>query len=165
MVPANVDTDGNLQVDILAALPSGTNLIGDVQARNLGYIGGAWRKDPLRFGYSGQVVNQVVTTTLAAGVNDLDTGAVPADTIWVITQLSAAYVGTIGTVNLFVQHVTGATLRVLFSESHVVTSEYIDRQGWWVAAAGDKFRLRVTGATLNDDAYFNANGFYVSIAL
>jgi hypothetical protein len=165
MVPVNVDTDGNLQVDILASLPAGSALLGDVQARNLGYIGAAWQKDPLRLGYSGQVLTQVVNTALSAGTNNLDTGAVPASRIWIVTGISFTLVGTVGAAAGYVSILQGATTYTVFSESHLTSAEYYDRTGWYVLVAGDKVRLTITGAIANDDAYLNVNGFYVDIAL
>lgn len=163
MVPVNVDTDGDLQVDILDPLPAGSNLIGDVQARNLGYYSSAWRKDPLAFGYSGIVLERVVNQNLSAGANILDTSAVAASKIWVITNIAVAYSGTIGGVKLYIEIYSGTTPYPLFSEVHVVNDEYLDRQGWWVLAAGDKIRLEILGATAGDDAYLIATGFYVDI--
>jgi hypothetical protein len=183
MVPVNVDTDGNVQVDVLAALPagnnnigdvdvltlpsipSGSNLIGDVQARNLGYISGAWQKDPLRFGYSGQVYERVVNTALAAGVNNLDTSAVPAGRIWVVTSIACHYVGTVAGVVILVVIQQGANLLALYNVTAVVSNQYYDRQGQFILAAGDFVRLTVSGATLNDDARLFVNGYYVDIAL
>lgn len=183
MVPVNVDTDGNIQADILAslpagdnnignvdvvtlpALPAGTNEIGSIQARAYGYIGGAWQKNPLQWGYYGQVLLHYQNLALAAGVNNIDSAAVPANTIWVLTSITTAYVGTIVGVSIFLQIYDGATAYMLYSEAHIVTNEYLDRQGMWVLKAGDIIRYTIAGATLNDDAYLNIAGYAMTLNL
>ena len=126
-----------------------------------GWINGAWQKNPLLFGYSGEKEIAVSNTSLAAGANDLDSTAVPAGEIWVITHVAMSYVGTAPT------HIeaktVGASAIMLFRQLAPVTTVVYDRQGWWIMEEGDLLRCTVAGATLNDDLYLWATGFKVDI--
>ncbi len=77
--PLLVDANGAVIVSsIVNELPAGTQEIGKVQARNYGWISANWQKDPLRIGYSGQVVQNASNTNLPAGTSNLNLAAVPA---------------------------------------------------------------------------------------
>ncbi len=163
MVPVNVDTDGNLQVDILASLPAGTNEIGAVQAREYGWDGAAWRKQPQALGYSGIIGEALSNTSLAAGANSIDSAAVPAGQVWVVENVIMRYDGTVAAVILGMDILRGATTYRIFGVQPPVTTVWYDRQGAWTLTAADKLRLRILGATLNDDAYLQYSGRYITV--
>lgn len=162
MVPVNVDTDGDLQIDVKGALPAGTALIGDVGARNLGWVSAAWQKDPLRFGYSAHIYRAWSNLNLPAGNSTQADTAVPAGEIWVITNIAMRYEGTAPTF-MTMQINDGVTTYHLFRQLAPTTLAVYDRQGWWVLAPGHNLEIRVIGATLNDDLYGYATGFRVDI--
>ncbi len=161
MVPVNVDLDGDLQVDILAALPAGTNLIGDVQARNKGWVSSAWQKDPLRFGFSGIARDRLINTNLSAGTNVLNMSLVPSGEFWVITNLCTEYIGTFATVHMRYYMYDGANYFKLWEADPPHSQHILDRQGWWVLNSGDRFVIEVFNATAGDDLDASATGFRV----
>jgi hypothetical protein len=153
------------QVSLDAALPAGGNLIGDVQARGLGYISGAWQKQPIPFGLSGAVRRTLNSADLAAGTNNLDDSAVPAGEYWIITGLAMRYTGTVTNVELRFQVNSGGTQYVLAEVDGLTSSHYKNYQGAWPVLAGENLRLAVLGATLHDTANLYATGYRVDIDL
>lgn len=129
-----------------------------------GFVNSAWHKDPLRFGYSGNILEHVGSTTLAAGTNNFDTTAVPANKVHVITQMSMIYTGTAPT-RIAASHSGLGTTRLFFAQLAPVSTGVYDRQGYWVLTPGDFVRFQVTGATLNDDFFGFISGFVVDINL
>lgn len=128
-----------------------------------GWLNSAWHRLPLLFGVSDTVRGQVNNTTLAAGTNTLQGTAVPAGKIWVVTNISLRYIGTVAGVALFAQIVSGGTTYSLFNQTPPVSAVMYDRQGWWVLEEGDLIQYSITGATLNDDALLNYVGFAMDI--
>ncbi len=145
MVPIRVDANGLI----------------DIQSK--GWIASAWQKNPLLFGYSGQILIADTNTSLAAGNNTIDSSAVPAGEIWVITNCAIAYSGTVAGVTMSAQLLDAATGYTLYGVLAVTSGLFVDRQGWWVLIPGNKLRLSITGATLNDDGFLRATGFRVDI--
>lgn len=124
--------------------------------------GTVWRKQPLLYGYTSALGARKINNALAAGNNTLDIDAVPADEIWVVTNLAMRYTGTAPTrmtVTLTIDSIGYSTYR----QETVVTQEVYDRQGWWVLAEGDQISMVIIGATLNDTAAVWATGFTTSI--
>lgn len=133
----------------------------NTMARSYGYFGGAWVKNPLQMGYLGPVNLITNNTSLAAGANNLDLTTVPANRVYVITNITVMYTGTVSGVRLLVNKVdAGAVQYALFDVQSITSQLYYDRQGMWVLNAGEFLRLAITGATLNDDAYIRGNGWY-----
>lgn len=130
-----------------------------------GYYSGAFRKSPIAFGASGVVRVNVSNTALVAGSNTLESGAVPAGELWVITNLVISYVGTVTNVALYMSFYSGASNVDIFAQIPPVSNVRYDRQGWWVMQPTETLRLRIFGATLNDDAFLVLTGFRVDIDL
>ncbi len=152
MVPVNVDLDGDLQVDILAALPAGTNLIGDVQARNKGWVSGAWQKDPLRVGYSGIQAEQVSNLSAAAGTNTLLSSVVPAGEIWNVQEITALDINTNPTAIYLGLQIGGVDYYLLYLATPGAAIP-VNWSGSIIVAPGSYVKAAITGCTLNDDIY------------
>lgn len=90
LIPVQVDANGVVIVDQVSALPTGSNLIGKIQANNYGLVGGAAQKDPLRLGYSGDKTEKISDTNADAGTNYLNGATVPAGEIWVL-EMACGY--------------------------------------------------------------------------
>lgn len=121
-----------------------------------------WYKQPMMFGYSALKTDTVSDTTLAAGTVTLNGATVSAGEIWVITNISMVYIGTVPTSIEAVMY-DGSTAHILFNQLAPASGQYYDRQGWWVVVAGDNLRYVIYGATLNDDFYGWATGFRMDI--
>lgn len=177
--PLQLDTNGYIQVslpdieiievtqdtagDLLATVNIATDQ--NVQARNHGYVAGDWQKDPIRFGFSDQVGEQVVNNNLAAGFNLLKTTAVPSGEVHVIKNISARYAGTVTTVFFIVYHHSQFGDLSLYGTTTVVANTIYDRQTDIVMIEDDYIQLGVFNATLNDDAELNITGYKVDVDL
>ena len=149
-----VDTDGHLKV-VFTSPAKG--LVG-----SHGYVGGAWQKNPILFGYSDRLLININNEALAAGNNALDVDPVPAGWLWVVTNFVIMYAGTSPTcIDVFICN--AATYVFLYRQRSPVSWAAYDRQGWWVLKEGDFIRYSVNGATLNDNLYGFANGFKVQL--
>ncbi len=149
-----LDADDNLKVALAGAAQG---LVG-----THGWIAGAWQKDPLRFGYSGTVVLSASDTNLGAGANDVDLTTVPAGELQVITNIVWEYTGTTPT-EVEVSLYDGSTAYPLFTVSNPITTEWYDKQGFWVVPPTGFIRCSIVGATAGDDLQLRATGFRVDL--
>ena len=160
LVELQVDANG---VIVLPSLPAGSAEVGSIQSRGYGWIGGAWQKGPLSFGYSGRVVKRIANTNLSAGTNILSTTPVPAGEIHVYTQMTGVYIGTFTNVYIEFTAFLGS-VGVNFYQDHIAHSaDMFGHPGWWVLMPGDILQLYVYNATAGDDAYFDVSGFRIDI--
>jgi hypothetical protein len=132
-------------------------------AQNHGYIGGAWQKDPISFGYSAQITGNFSNTNLSAGSNTLSGDTVPAGEIWVITNISVQYSGTVTSVILQAVLLMNSISMPVGVAAPPVSGVNNPFQGWWVLAAGDIPRAVCSNATSGDDMYLVYSGFRVDI--
>ena len=128
-------------------------------AQNHGWIGGAWHKDPLRFGYSDTVNRAFSDTNLAGGSSVFADNDVPAGEIWIITNITVIYVGTIAGVGMRPRIYDGSASYDLWESNPTASNRAEGRSGWWILIPGHSLRVFVTGATAGDDAYCYATGF------
>ena len=131
-------------------------------AAGYGYYLATWRKNPLQFGISGQVIEDAYNLNLAAGTNVLSTTPVPNNTIHVITQISCMYTGTVTSVRMIVTLKTSGSSPRLFGIVSPVSSQPVDRQGWWVLLPTNYLTLTINSATLNDDGWLEVAGFSIA---
>lgn len=165
VVPVGFRTDGTLRAielddddaQFIAFETAAKGLVG-----GHGWIGAAWQKNPLSFGYSGIHHERVVNNTLSAGQNDLDTTNVPEGEIHVITNYSILYEGTPPT-ELRACMIIEATTHWIFNELSPTDGQVYSRQGYWVMPPGNKCRFRIVGATLNDTGRIFISGFKIDI--
>jgi hypothetical protein len=144
-----------------ASLQAAVNLNADqnVQARAYGYVGGAWQRQPIARGFTACKGQNVTNTDLAAGTNVLDLAAVAAGTVFVVTNITMYYAGTITNVTLQASAVVGGVAYPLWFVKPVVSGVIYDRQGTWYLNAGDAIRFTVVGATLHDDFVGDVVGY------
>jgi hypothetical protein len=161
-----VDTSGNLVAAILAGqsievtqdtaadLKATVNLATDqnIQARGYGWIGGAWQKNPLGFGYSARGSQQLVNTNAAAGYNNVSSSAVPAGEIWILSAASASdNSNTITQIDLSVT-VNGNPVVIGFVLSPVAAQPCIALTQV-ALAEGDTIAAGFYGCVAGDDLY------------
>lgn len=115
------------------------------------------------FAYKAAVNQAAQNLNLAAGANNLDLPATPANQVYVLTNIAVAYVGTVTNVVLNPQITDGATSASIYNVKPPVSGVFYDRQGWWPVPAGFFFRCVITGATLGDDGYIAAYGFAMDV--
>ena len=151
-----LDASDNLKVAFAAAAQG---LVG-----THGWIGGAWQKNPLLFGYTSDLFQEVSNTNLPAGTSFINAATVPAGEIWVFTNIAHRYDGTPPAQILTSKHIDAIPAdAVVFQTLLPVSTQYYDRQGWWVLSEGWYLRSAIVGGTLGDDAYLRAWGFKVDI--
>ena len=160
---AGTNNIGDVDVLTLPALPTGTNEIGKIQARNYGLVGGLFQKDPIRLGYSSRVRRTWSDTSLDAGDNEVNNSVVPADEIWIIPSFSFRYVGTVPT-KVRWQIKAGGTDYQIKDQLSPASGRVYHVRGPWVLSEDDVLSLKVFGATANDDLYGYAWGHRVDIA-
>lgn len=127
-----------------------------------GYISGAWRKQPLVFSYSTNYLERVFTLSAAVGANTLTLTAVPANTLRVITNLTA-FNNTSPTT--FTDVDTGAGSPLLAVVGALTARMPLIWSGWVFMAAGQACRGYFEGCTLNDDLYLDAVGYDMTLNL
>ena len=161
-LPAGNNNIGNVDIVTLPATPAGTNMIGKIQAWSYGHEGGSFNKDPIRFGFSGQILLDWANEDLSTGLNSIDSPAVDPGEIWVITNLTMRYAGTVPT-RMDIGVYDGSDTYYAFRQVSPASATLYDRQGFWVLVEGDKIRLVVNGATEDDKAFAKAIGYRVDI--
>lgn len=154
--PLLVDATGRSLVT--ATLTAGTELVGDVQARELGYFNGAWQKQALGLGYYGVVRVAVDSGALPAGNSAYDSGQVPANTVWTVENLAVRYTGTIAGVTLSVGVLVGVSLYVIDQWTITASGLFYGYPCSLELAPGEQLRLTVTGATAGDVASLRVVG-------
>lgn len=141
-------TDGSLHVALKeAVLPTG-----------------AATEDTLktRFGYSDTAGEQATHTMTEAAHYNMDFTAVPADTIHVITNITAQCTTTNPNyIHLFL--VRGATAYILHSHTLATAWFHYPVDGWWVLKEGDKIRVRFTSCAIDDVLLANITGFAMDL--
>lgn len=128
-----------------------------------GFINGEWQKQPIVFGITDELAGKVVNTSLNAGNNNIDGDVIPAGEIWVITNLAMIYIGTVANVEIYAR-LGGTPDSIFWGVKPPVSGVTYDRQGQWIAMEGNKLRMQVLGATLNDDAYFYYSGYKIGVS-
>lgn len=171
-----VDTDGNLvaavkasqaievtqdtAADLKATVTIPTDQ--DIEARGYGWLGSAWQKAPIPFGYSGVKNESWEDTNLASGNSNVDSSAVPAGEIWVILQYAYHFVGTVPT-RIYIQFGPTSDLLTVFQQESVTSVLWESVDGMFILEEGDILRLRIIGATSGDDLTGRAHGYRIDI--
>lgn len=135
---------------------------GDLKVGDHGWIGAAWQKQPLNIGVSAPLFRRFSTGTLPAGNSFLSDTAVPAGEIWQITTFAFQYYGTNPTHVDYIVYGDGADI-YLHTQQTVVSDKFYALPGQVTLGAGDYLKLRVVGATLNDDLTATACGRRIDI--
>lgn len=135
----------------------------EVAPQSVGWINGAWQKNPLRFGYSDTVEHRI-TATMVAGTNNLN-ATVPAGEIWVINNTGCRYDGSAAAAAATIAIIRGGNEYRLWQMAvgSLKSSEFYGRTGEWIAKPGDTLRLIINLATAGDSAQFHAVGYRVDI--
>jgi len=128
----------------------------------MGWINGAWQKNPLLWGYSGVVAETLSDTNLAAGGKALNGTRVPTGEIWIILNAAIWYLGTAPSrLSIHVGDVYGF-FTILQENSPVSSYRYI-YNGMIVLSPGEYLQGTVEGATAGDDLHFRYRGYKMDI--
>lgn len=157
VVKALVDDSGTIPTTEQTPLTS-------LQAQAYGYVGTAWQKQPILYGYTDTVRIRVLNLNATAGTNNLNSVVVPAGEIWVITAArgydldSAITSSNLGVVSDTIKY----SLDDKIAPAAAVAAEF---KGFLVMKEADKLRWTGWGCTLNDDLYLIAVGYKMDIDL
>ena len=132
------------------------------QGMSRGWIGGAWQKNPIALGYSGDKTEEVSDTSASAGSNNLASTSVPAGEIWIIQAIIARDVDNAPT-KIRLNVTVNSTGVVLKTETSPVTGIWVSWTGEVVLSEGDQVTVNFEGVTLNDDIYMRYHGVRVDI--
>lgn len=150
------------RIEGLARRVSDLEKLEDAMAQNHGWIAGAWQKDPLRLGYSGDKT-ETVTQKATAGTNILVGTAVPAGEIWIVQSVSA-FNGTSATTRVALYaSINGNDVALAQAGAGVAALINTIWTGSIVLSEGDTVRAALAGCTLNDDIYLNYHAVRVDI--
>lgn len=110
-----------------------------------GWIGGAWQKQPLLLGYSGDKT-QNATASASTGTNTLNGDSVPAGEIWIVQAISANE-ATNAPSSLELQVVVNGIAIPLFTETVFAAGKFSNWSGEVVLSEGDNVRAVYGGST------------------
>jgi hypothetical protein len=118
-------------------------------ANNRGWDGTAWRKDPIRIGYSGDKT-QEVTATASAGANTLQGDVVPDGEIWVVQAIIARDQTSAPSVVSLGARVNGIDIYTK-RQATVAANEFVVwSEGEIILSPGDRVIATIGGATDGD---------------
>lgn len=95
----------------------------------------------------------VINFALTAGKNTIDFAAVPTGEDWIMKWYSFAYVGTVTNVRVRAQPIVGGTEVYMNDHATLISGRAYGYACDIPMNAGDKMRMAVFNATLNDDFY------------
>ena len=144
LVPVLVESDGSLPI------------------AQKGWIGAAWRKNPLLLGYSGDKSEEISDLSASAGTNILTSTSVPAGELWVVEVISGRNKNSAPSQALL-QVVVNSVVVILADKETIAANEYITWSGTITLSQGDTIRAVFFGCTLNDDIYLNYHARRVDI--
>ena len=114
------------------------------------------------FGYTSQLLGQTRVEDCAAGTNVLDSGAVPAGVIWVVTALECHnYNSAVTFIRLGVYD--GATNYWATVKLAVPAAQSAEWSGQLTLIEGDVVRGMLFGCTLNDDIQVSWFGYVMEL--
>jgi len=117
------------------------------------FIGDVEYLEQLPLGYSGVVRAYVNHTMAGAGDYTLAIGTVPADTIWVVENLSSYFSGTSTGVSLYPSVVSGGNNMPLMQALAPSNNYWFGWPNQITLAAGEQLVLKGTGLHANDVLY------------
>ncbi len=132
--------------------------------QSIGYVNGAWQKQPMGLGYSASVSKQIIQAVVGAGFEHIDGDAVPVGEIWIIEAVGGLYIGTVPTWFILSMW-NGSVYFNLKEEMPPVSTRWITVQSPLTLKAGDSMRAIWTGGTAADSAYLQYWGRKVFINL
>lgn len=128
-----------------------------------GYDGSVWRKLPLVFGYTDNIIVLIADYDADAGQNDLTYGPVPAGEIRILNYVSYRNENTAGQpVTLYC--VQGIYWVVLSLTPIVVAGTWYFWSGSIILKEGDKFVCRFRNCAAHDNIYLDVIGYKMSVA-
>ena len=170
--PLQVDSDGYLRTSeqhpltTIAATVSnwpGTQQVSlaadqNVQARQYGYFGTAWQKQPINLGFTSSLTKICSNIALAAGNQTLTIYTVPANTVVIVDTVSVAYIGTVTNVKLRIRFKCGGVSANVAEFTSITSTLYYFYHGQMALDANDTIEIYVASATLNDQLYAGVAG-------
>lgn len=137
---------------------------GDLLAGIHGYVGGAWQKLPMLWGYSDTISELLEDDNATAGLNTLDTTAVPSGEIHVIHTLYGVNTNNNPTF-ILMSLVRGGETYFLKRVAGPGAGTSVELAGTIVMEGGDLLRCSIQGCVLNDNIRFAITGYKVDIDL
>jgi len=150
------DTAANLLATVNVATDQ------NIQARNHGWDGSAWRKSQQLWGYTDRWQQEVVNLAAAAGTNNLSTTAVPSGYVYILQAATVLDV-TSATVGLHLYLVGGTFNYYLALSAGGAAATRLIWNGEVALKAGDIVRASLVGCTLNDDIYLYVWGYKMKV--
>jgi hypothetical protein len=122
----------------------------------------AWVKQPVLFGITGSLARAWSGAAVSAGVLIVTDTAVPANTLWVITNYIISVEAAAATA-VAGQILAGGTGSSIFKVATPSTLILYDRQGWWILQPGDQLRVIGWGLAIGEKVYGYCLGFTMDV--
>jgi len=123
-----------------------------------GWLGAAWHKLAMLWGYSAHYAEEQFELNAAAGVNSLNFGAVPVGEVWVVHSFTA-YSSQVTTTHIELSLIaTGIRVRLIVRATGVALIT-VESPSTVVMHAGDNLRAVFTGCGAGDNIYAYAHGY------
>lgn len=160
----SVDTD-ELVVNVdESVLPTGAATSANQGAQgSKGWIDGAWQRSPIPFGASNSLGGYFSETSLPAGSSWVNDSAVSAGQIQIVTTHTFQAISASITRVRIEAYINGASYAV-WAINNPVSGDYYQKTLSLTLFPGDYLRLRIEGATLNDDVYSWYGGYIMDSA-
>lgn len=162
-----VDANGYLKViggGVAGAIEVTQDTPGDLLTGIHGHVGGAWQKQPLQFGYSGAVGERVTDSSADAGDNTLQTTAVPAGEVHIVTTIHTVNVDT-DVAYILISRVGNSTTYNMKRQASPGIGISVDMLGTIVLAPGDYIKASFGSCTAGDTIRLMTTGYKFDIDL
>lgn len=127
-----------------------------------GWYGAAWYKAPIPFGPSGNICQKTFNLNLGAGIQYVETSAVPAGEVWVMTSFSILFYSA--SVTQALAGMRSSTVDYHIYDALPLTSGRLyDRSVNLVMFPGDLLYMKLFGCTAGDDGYIYTLGYRMDI--
>lgn len=131
-------------------------------AQSYGLVNGLWQKNPIMFGFSGQVKDEHTNTDTAADTVTLDGAVVPAGEIWRITYVVMLTISGSCT-NLYIDQKSDTIGLIVYQKVPPTTSIWYPTITDIIMIKDEKLRLTGLSMTLHDHLQFQYVGYRIDI--
>lgn len=128
------------------------------------YVGGGWQKQPLIWGYSDRILEQVNVNPAPAGQNNVYIGGVPAGEVWVIESMALIDFTSACTAVRFGAY-DGSSWMWFDEVLNPGAAVYSFWTGSFRVKQGDSVGGVFMGVTLNDNILLNISGYKMDVDL
>lgn len=121
-----------------------------------------WRKLPLLWGYTDNLLETDANPTAPAGTNILSCGPAGSGYVWVV-HTACALDATNNPTRISIEITSGGTRYRIIQVSGPGANVSVNVEGHFIVKAGDSIQARFTGVVLNDAISFWVTGYKMKV--